>query len=616
VNMSRSGSELGTNLEYGENILLRAQVAQLQRICAHLRHRMDLLEKSNFWRLRAFANRLRYWRSGWRDPAGDAPSSHFTETLSCDDPYLRWMLMTESREEDLDRLKTISAVLALKPSICIVVDDFAGNPAVALSAANAQIYPARVIRTTQLSSDPIRGKRFNASLDECSADFIAFCDANEALRQDATFEVALAVNKQPVAEVIYGDRDLLDPSTGRITPYFQPDWAPETFLSSMYTGNLIFYRTSLLRDLGGFNDESGTADHRDLSLRAVEQARCICHVSRVLYREYPTESRVEREDETRAVLAAVERRGENARVESASEWPCISTIRYAICSDHQVDIIVPTRDQPILLRRCLESVFARSTYANFKVTIVDNGSRAAPTHETFDSLRREHLGRVDVLRVDIQFNFSSLVNSGARSTHGDYIILLNDDTEVVSCDWIEGLIEQAQREAIGAVGARLLYDDGRLQHAGVIVGMGESAGHIFRGAETDREDVGQQICVTRNCSAVTAACMAVRRSVFNSVGGFNEALPIEFNDVDFCLRLLRSGLRNVYVPHVILKHLESQTRAHLQNGERRRLSSDHALFRALWLDGGFADPYYNRNLSLSSESAEPNLLDSPRLRSK
>ncbi|MHB8144813.1 MAG: glycosyltransferase, partial [Vulcanimicrobiaceae bacterium] len=335
----------------------------------------------------------------------------------------------------------------------------------------AQVYPyIRLLRTSEAAPRKGAASRLNAALEVTHDEFVAFCDPDEILAPDAAFEAALALSEAPEADVVYGDRDRIGPDGRRTSPLFVPDWSPETFLSQMYTGRLLFYRRKAVTAVAGFRPGFGSALHYDLALRVTEHTERIVHRARILCHElHHGEEPVTTDGAVRAVAAALDRRGEPGRVEAAHGPRDISIVRYALTRPGRVEVILPTRDLPDFLERCLESVFARTTYRDFRVTIVDNGSVMPETARLLAAWGERESGRFRIVRVDEPFNFSRLVNVGTRSTDGPYLLLLNNDTEILADDWLGAMLEQAQREPIGAVGARLLYDDETVQHAGVVV---------------------------------------------------------------------------------------------------------------------------------------------------
>ncbi|MHC5021771.1 MAG: glycosyltransferase family 2 protein, partial [Planctomycetota bacterium] len=382
----------------------------------------------------------------------------------------------------------------------------------------------------------------------------------------------------------------------RSTPFFKPDWSPEYFLASMYTCHLTMYRRTLLASVGGFREGFDGSQDYDLMLRASEHARRIVHVPHVCYhwRKVPgstaaSEHAKSTADPTRRALHEhLERRGIPGTVE-ATEMPGVHRVRPSIQGTPRVSIVIPTRDRLSLLRRCVESIERLTTWGTWDVCIVDNGSAEPDTLEYLAATPHQ------VVRRDEPFNFSRLVNAGVAATAGEFVLLLNNDIEVITPGWLEAMLEMMQFPEVGVVGAKLYYPDERIQHAGVITGVGGVAGHAHRFAPRESYGYFGSLLCTRNFSAVTAACMLVRRSVYESVGGFDARLAVAFNDIDFCLRVRDAGHRVVWTPHAELYHYESASRGHAMD------PAEIQLMQSLWGDRLRRDPYYHPALTLERE---------------
>jgi GT2 family glycosyltransferase len=540
------------------------------------------------------------------DVAPPVPALDFFETMANLDPYARWLFANEPREADLARMRELAHAFERKPTIAVIVDDVAGDASQAIQAVSDQAYPLTTLaRTSQHDAGAEDWARFNAALAGCEADIVVFCDADRVLARHATFEIALAFNLAPDSVAAYGDRDVVGEGGVRRDPIFAPDWSPDTFLSGMYTGSVIFYRRESLAHAGGFRPGCGRALHYDLALRVLEDTDRVIHRSAILVHEFRPASNgragAAESDADRVVAEALERRGDPGHV-VATACPGVHIVRYAQRDAGRVEVIVPTRDLADKLERCLESVYGRNACCELRVTVVDNGSVERATATLLKAYCEREPRRFRVLKMDEPFNFSRLVNAAVRSNDGPNILLLNNDAAFAMDEGIAALLEQARRACIGAVGARLLYADGALQHAGVVVGIGGFAGHVYRGADPVFAANHASIAGVRNYAAVTAACMMFRREAFEAVGGFDERLAVEFNDIDFCLKLRRAGLRNVYLPHVVLQHDESSSRGRAKVS-RARVARERELFREIWSSDTFVDPYYNPNLTLECEDA-------------
>jgi O-antigen biosynthesis protein len=422
-----------------------------------------------------------------------------------------------------------------------------------------------------------------------TGDYVVFLSPGDELAPEALYRIASAIGSAPEADVIYSDEDESDAAGRRTAPVFKPDWSPHLLMSSNYLGQLVAYRRRLLRDVGvagaGF-----AADPYDVALRATERATLILHVPEVLCHRCRGRRLDDEHDRGQGALeSALSRRGLPGCVERAP-GPAAYRVRYAIRGTPLVSIIIPSKNHASLLRACVTSIEARSTWANRALIIVDNGSTRRSAVRLAEALARRH----EVMRDGRPFNWAALNNAAAARAKGEYLLFMNDDTEVLSQGWIEALLEQAQLDDVGAVGGKLLYPNGTVQHAGIVLGIGV-AGHVFRGLPGDAPGYQGLATSVRDVSAVTGACLMVRRSVFEALGGFDERLPVAYNDVDFCLRLRAKGLAVVWTPHAKLLHRESATRGTLDP------PAAQALMWERWCTALARDPFYSQHLTLSRE---------------
>lgn len=450
----------------------------------------------------------------------------------------------------------------------------------------------------------------NSALALATGEFIVLLDHDDELPRHALSAVVHELNRHPDADIIYSDEDRLDEYGRRYDPYFKPDWNPELFLGQNLISHLGVYRTALVRQVGGFREGLEGSQDYDMAWRVVEHTEPgrIRHIPLVLYhwRAIPGSAALGVEQKSYATDAArlavrghLERTGVPATIESPPHAPYHQRIRYPVPEPHpHVTIIVPTKDRIDHLSRCIESVLSRSTYTAFDLVIVDNGSTEPATHAYFDEVQRS--ARVSVMRIDEPFNFSRINNLAAARASGPLLCFLNNDTEIITAGWLEEMVSLAVREDVGAVGAMLYYPNDTVQHAGVILGLGGIASHSHRGQRRGMPGNYGRTSLTQTLSAVTAACMVVRKSAFDSVGGFDESLAVAYNDVDLCLRLQARGLRNVWTPFAELYHFESVSRGDDSQGESRpRFLAESQAMRDRWKGLLTADPYYNPNLSLT-----------------
>jgi GT2 family glycosyltransferase len=505
--------------------------------------------------------------------------------------------------------------------LCIA-DDASPNAAVRASLADNAARDTRIKVVFRKHNGHI-AEASNSALALATGDYAALLDHDDVLPEHALYMVAKAINDYPNARLFYSDEDKLSPEGQRVSPYFKSDWNPELFLSQNLFSHLGVYETALVRQAGGFRKGfDGSQDH-DLAMRCVEIAgnAAVHHIPHVLYhwRVIPGSTSASSSEKPyaldagiRAIQDHLRRTGVAATAEQTASDISLMRVRYALPSPPLVSIVIPTRDGVKLLRQCIESIFARSTYPNFQILIVDNGSVETETLQFFEELRTRH--NVEILRDDRPFNFSALNNAGVARTDGEFVCLLNNDIEVISPDWLEELVSIAAQAGNGAVGACLWYPDDTLQHGGVMLGVGGIAGHIHTRLRRGAFGYFGRAVSTQNVSAVTAACLVVRRSIYDQVHGLDEALEVAFNDVDFCLRVREAGYRNVWTPHAELYHHESATRGpDLTPEKAQRFLREVQLMKNRWGKLLVHDPAYNPNLTLDASKHSFTLADTPRI---
>jgi glycosyltransferase involved in cell wall biosynthesis len=453
----------------------------------------------------------------------------------------------------------------------------------------------------------------NSALSLAAGEYVALLDHDDELTPEALYEIASLVRRQPETDMIYSDEDKIDAKGRRHSPFFKPDWSPDTLLSLMYTCHLGVYRTELVRRIGGFREGFEGSQDYDLVLRLTELTERVSHIPKVLYhwRSIPASSAAlfqakdyAQDAALRAIREALQRRGEEALVEPIAGLSGRYRVRYRLRGLPKVSIVIPTRDLASLLETCLTSIFEKTAYDRFEVIIVDNDSREAETQDLFRRWREKEPSRFRVAPLPIPFNFPALINEGVRAAAGDLVLLLNNDIEVVSGDWLSEMAAQAMRPRVGAVGVKLLYPDDSVQHAGVVLGVGGIAGHSHKYFTNDRPGYYDRLRITVNCAAVTGACLMVMKAKFLEAGGFDEALPVAFNDVDFCIRLLKAGYYNLCLSHVTLYHHESQSRGPEDTVEKQiRFRSEIELMGARWGKLLENDPFYSPHLTRDREDS-------------
>jgi len=380
-------------------------------------------------------------------------------------------------------------------------------------------------------------------------------------------------------------------------------------LSRNYLGHVCAFKTAQMRDVGGWRvGYEGSQDY-DLVLRYTEIYDKVYHIPEVLYHwrihsESAAMSEAVKPYTYRAAQMALadsmDRRGLTATVDFLDSFRGYS-IRFALQNKNaKVSIIIPSRNKADLLRKCIRSIDKKSTYRNFEIIVIDNNSDQKDFFALIKQYSRQNSVEFKCIEDKEAFNFSRLINLGRKNATGEYLLLLNNDTEVISPDWLEALIEQVQRKEIGVAGCKLLYDNDTIQHAGVIIGLGGAAGHVLVGEDRDGPGYFNYVNMLNEYSALTGACFMVRTSVFDEVNGFDESFGTEYNDVDFCLKVREAGYRNLYVPHCELYHYESMSRGHPHSTSEsyKKHVKEVNLFRKKWKTYVEHDPCYNPNLSL------------------
>jgi GT2 family glycosyltransferase len=544
--------------------------------------------------------------------------------------YEEWLAARRPGPAELDRQRAEAASWARRPlvSICMPVydpdpgalrqaaasvaaqsydnwelcicDDASPRPAVGevldqLAAGDGRVKVVRAASNGGIS------RATNEALALASGEFVAFLDDDDLLEPHALHLFVAALQERPDIDVFYSDEDMLLPSGRRGFPFLKPGWSPETLVGMNYVTHFVMARRRLVDEVGGLRPERDGAQDHDLLLRLAEQTTAVHHVPEVLYSWRHSASSTAMTAEAKpwayeagrlAVEDALERRGLEGTV-TAGQFPGAYHVRYAPPSPAPaVEILVPTRDRAELLGPCLASLQELTDYPAFTVTVLDNDSKEKAT---FDLLARH---KVRVVPVPGPFNYSAIVNAGFAATGAEFVLTLNNDTRVVDPGWLAELVGLCALPAVGAVGCKLVFGDGRLQHEGIAVGCGVPAANLSFGAPGLRV-VGAGISTTRDAMAVTGACSLFKRSAWEAIGGYDEAFAVAYNDVDFCIRLHRAGYRVLYTPYVALVHEESSSRGDLSPGQ------DEALLLRRWaplLAAG--DPYFSPRLTIGRYGLE------------
>jgi glycosyltransferase involved in cell wall biosynthesis len=453
----------------------------------------------------------------------------------------------------------------------------------------------------------------NSALAMARGDHIALLDHDDELHPQALALMAAALQRHPQWRMAYSDEDKLDTEGRRYDPYFKPDWNPDLFFGQNCISHLGVYERALVNAVGGFREGLEGSQDWDLALRCIERLRPdqIGHVPHVLYHwravQGSTAQGVDQKSYAhdaglRAVREHFDRLGRADTVVMEIEGRLgMFRVRHPLPSILPlISIVIPTRDQVRLLRQCIESILSRTSYANYEIVIVDNQSIEDATLNYFDELAAEP--RVRVLPHDQPFNYSQINNAAIRQCRGELVCLLNNDIEIITADWLEEMASQALRPHVGAVGAMLYYPGGTIQHAGVITGVHGVAAHPYSGMPKGYPGQMSRTLLTQSLSAVTAACLVVRRAVYLEVGGLDETLAVAFNDVDFCLRLRACGYTNIWTPFAELYHHESASRGHEDTPEKTaRFRREVEQMKRRWGNVLEHDPAYNPNLTLAGE---------------
>lgn len=463
----------------------------------------------------------------------------------------------------------------------------------------------------------------NACLAMATGEYVGLLDQDDILHPSVLYEYVRAINEQG-ADYLYCDETTFRSGdiNRMLTMHFKPDYAPDNLRANNYICHFSVFKRTLLEGDELFRTKyDGSQDH-DMILRLTDNAQKIVHIPRLMYywrcHSGSVASGIEAkpyaiEAAKGAVAEHLRKHGyEHFKIESTRAFETIFRIRYQITGTPKISIVIPNKDHTEDLKRCVSSILEKSTYDNYELVIVENNSETREIKEYYTQLlgfpyqpgepQHREDGKITVVTFEGAFNYSAINNLGARNARGEYLLLLNNDTEVITVNWMEELLMYAQREDVGAVGAKLYYGDKTIQHAGIVIGLGahRTAGHTHY--RQHRQNLGYmgRLCYAQDVSAVTGACLMVKRSLYDEVGGLEEDFAVSLNDVDFCLKLREKGLLNVFTPFAELYHHESVSRGADDSGERaERYNRESARFREKWrtqLEGG--DPYYNPNFSL------------------
>jgi O-antigen biosynthesis protein len=505
-------------------------------------------------------------------------------------------------------LGSVQSQIYTRWELCIA-DDASSDPAVR-TALEKWVKADKRIKVIFRSQNGHISAASNSALNLAQGEWVALLDHDDVLAKDALYWVVDTINRQPDCKLIYSDEDKIDALGAQLEPYFKCGWNQDLFYSQNLFSHLGVYQAALVHEVGGFRVGFEGAQDYDLALRCIEHVEPaqVQHVARVLYHwrihAYSTAHHTNAKPYAmlageRAINEHLARRGLDAKAEYIGHG---YRVRYALpAALPLVSLIIPTRNGLKLLRQCVESILAKTTYANFEIIVMDNGSDDRATLRYLDELALKP--NVRIVRDARPFNYSALNNAAVKLASGSVVGLINNDIEVISPDWLTEMVSHALRPEVGAVGARLWYSDDTLQHAGVVLGIHGVAGHVHRFLPRGNVGYCGRAALIQSFTAVTGACLVVRKALYEAVGGLNEVeLQVACNDIDFCLRLREAGYRNIYTPYAELYHHESASRGFDDTPEKQaRSAKEVAYMHQRWGDALRNDPAYSPNLTLDAE---------------
>lgn len=446
----------------------------------------------------------------------------------------------------------------------------------------------------------------NEAINMSTGDYIAFCDHDDTILPNALFEVVKSINEDESVDFIYSDEDILENGV-RKNPHFKPDFSPDLLTSYNYICHLCVVKRELLNKVGLLNKEYDGAQDYDFVLRATEQAKNIIHIPKILYHWRAHELSTAGDSSSKNYVFEAAKKAIEAHFKRLNIKVNVSIldevgrykVKYISDEEPKVSIIIPNKDNKSDLKKCINSIL-KSTYKNYEIIVVENNSTKEDIFKYYKQLENEN-SNIKIVYSNVKgFNYSKINNIGIGQATGEYLILLNNDTEVITNDWIEDMVSIFKRGDVGIVGAKLIYPDNTVQHAGVVIGIGGIAGHV--NLNIDKKDPGyfSRANVINNFSAVTGACLMIKKEIYEKVGGLDEKFAVAFNDIDLCLKVRKEGYLVVYTPYSKLYHYESKSRGAEDTKEKKaRFAKEIDMFKDRWkyiLEKG--DPYYNINLRL------------------
>ncbi|MCD6011424.1 MAG: glycosyl transferase family 2 [Flavipsychrobacter sp.] len=439
---------------------------------------------------------------------------------------------------------------------------------------------------------------YNIALQKAIGDFILLLRSDTQLTPNSLFEFAMHINENPNNTIIYADEDQVDVTRSFSTPYFKPNWSPDSFLSRNYIGDAFIIKTKAAQSLR-VRDVSGGGELYDLLLRASETTKHIGHIPQVLF--HFNEHTTYHLAPAKVITDTLTRRKTPAEIATIANVADAHYIKYQVSAMGKVSIIIPTKDQVSLLKTALDSILIKTTYPDYEILILNNSSTSNDFFNLANDYNNKYPGKFRCIDASFPFNFSKLINLGVAEIKGSYVLMLNNDIEVLDGNWMTDMVAYAQLKHIGAVGTKLLYPDDTIQHAGIVMGINGDSGHVFINTPKDTNGYYGNTKTATNYSAVTGACLMCRKELYLQVSGMDEALAVEYNDLDLCFRFMQTGHYNVCIP-VELYHHESASRGHPFRSKAAWLQheKEFATFKKKWHHIIDNDPFYNPNLSLKA----------------
>lgn len=549
--------------------------------------------------------------------------------------YIKWLKAQTLSKSELDEQRQLAEQLEYRPLVSVLIPTYNTNPkhlreciesVIAQTYSNWEICIADDASPSKETKDVIKEyvKNYkniravfsktnnhiavssNLALEMAKGEFISLLDHDDLLTPNALYETIREINEYPKTDLVYTDEDKLEKDKYHVEPFFKPDWSPDFLNSCNMITHFATIRASVMREVGGFTPGTQGAQDWDLFLKITERTSNIRHIAKILYiwRKSETSTAHNADSKPYAYINqgkvlrySLARRGDNSLAKPHPAALGFWRVEHAIEKLALVSIIIPTKNNFELIKQCVDSIIEKTTYPNFEIVIVDTGSTDKRVFEYYEKLQKDN-HEVKVVEWTKPFNFSAACNFGVKHSKGEYLLFLNNDTEVISSGWIQGLLGHAQRPHVGMVGAQLQFPNGTIQHAGVVLSERDIAFHPFYGHEPTL-NIANYIFIAnvRNTAAVTAACSMVSRKKFDEVGGFDTKLRVTYNDVDLCLKLLDKGYFNVYNASVRLFHYESMSVGKIQTSDRDQTEFQEAkaLMAKRWSKYLKNDPFYNAN---------------------